>query len=179
MSCPIDSSTWITTIASAVSAVASWQMWQVSKNTLKLQESIESVNSPKVYIWFNGQIAPPPKIIYSLSFVNIGKTALPIRTLRILAQNGQATRCLFSDQTQDLSGKAILAKMQLHFNSGNQSKDTDIILSPNLVYQAFFEIESSQFKIEVMFYDNSFEFIEIDTSNLGGKYILTGKGKKP
>lgn len=54
--------------------------------------------------------------------------------------------------------------------------DTDIILLPNIIYQAFFEIQSGQFKIEAMYYDNKFEFVEIETSVLGGKYILTGRG---
>jgi len=61
--------------------------------------------------------------------------------------------------------------------SGMPQLDTDIILRPNTIYKAFFEIQSGQFKIETMYYDNLFEFVEVDTSVLGGKYVLTGKGK--
>lgn len=173
-----DLATWSTTIASAVSAIAAWRMWKVSESTLSLQASVEQSKEPKVHVWFNGQMSVTPKVISSLSIVNIGQTALPLRTLRLIGQNGQAMKFLFSDELHGAHPKKVNKEMVEQRLGGMPQVDTDIILHPNTIYQVFFEIESGQFKIEVMYYDNSFEFIEIDTSNLGGKYILTGQGRK-
>lgn len=178
MTCSIDWSAWVTATATVVSTGVGYFVWRVSKNLYDLQASAEKSKEPKVHIWFNGQISLTPKVISSLSIVNIGQTALPIRTLRLLGQNGQAMKFLFSDELHGAHPKKVNKEMVDQRLGGMPQVDTDIILHPNTIYQVFFEIESGQFKIEVMYYDNSFEFIEIDTSNLGGKYILTGQGRK-
>jgi hypothetical protein len=123
------------------------------------------------------RVSLTPKVSSSLSFVNIGQTALPIRSLRILGQDGQALRFLFSDELHGSHPKKIDKEVAVARLSGMPQLDTDIILLPNTIYKAFFEIQSGQFKIETMYYDNSFEFLEIDTSVIGGEYILTGKGR--
>lgn len=173
-----DLSTSVTAIASAVSAWAAYAMWRVSRSTLNLQASVEKAKEPKVHIWFNGQIMLTPKVVSSLSIVNIGQTALPIRTLRLVGPDGQAMRFLFSNELHGAHPKKINKEMVEQNLAGMPQVDADIILHPNTIYQVFFQIQSGQFKVEVMYYDNSFEFIEIDTSNLGGKYILTGQGRK-
>jgi hypothetical protein len=130
-----------------------------------------------VNVWYNGPTSLTPKVVSSLSFVNTGQTALPIRTLRILGQDRQAVKFFFSDELNGSHPKKIDREMASARIAGMPQKDTDIILLPNIIYQAFFEIQSSQFRVEAMYYDNKFEFVEIDISILGSKYILTGRGK--
>lgn len=178
MSCSIDWSAWVTAIATVVSTVVAYLMWRVSEKLYGLQASVEKTKEPKVHIWFNGQIMLTPKVVSSLSIVNIGQTALPIRNLRLIGPDSQAMKFLFSSDLHGAHPKKINKEMVEQNFAGMPQVDTDIILHPNAIYQVFFPIESGQFKIEVMYYDNRFEFVEIDTSNLGGKYILTGKGRK-
>lgn len=178
MSCSIDWSAWFTAIASVVSTGVAYFMWRVSQKLYSLQASVDAAKGPKVHIWFNGQMMLTPKVISSLSIVNIGQTALPLRTLRLIGQDGQPMKFLFSDELHGAHPKKVNKEMVEQNLGGRPQSDTDIILHPNTIYQVFFQIQSGQFKIEVMYYDNSFEFIEIDTSNLGGKYILTGQGRK-
>lgn len=177
MSGLIDWSAWVTAIATVVSSGVAYFMWRVSQKLYNLQKSVEAAKEPKVHIWFNGQMMLTPKVISSLSIVNVGQTALPIRTLRIIGQDGQAMKFLFSDELHGAHPKKVNREMVEQNLGGMPQVDTDIILHPNTIYQVFFQIQSGQFKVEVMYYDNSFEFIEIDTSNLGGKYILTGQGR--
>lgn len=178
MICSIDWSSWVTAIATAVSTGVAYFMWRVSHKLYDLQISVEKAKEPKVHIWYNGQLMITPKVISSLSIANIGQTALPIRTLRLIGLDGQAMKFLLSNELHGAHPKKINKELVEQSLAGMPQVDTDIILHPNTIYQIFFQIESGQFKIEVMYYDNSFEFIDIDTTNLGGKYILTGQGRK-
>ncbi len=175
---PVNWSAWVTAIASVVSALTAYALWKVSKATLSLQASIEAAKAPKVQIWYNGLQPLAPKVVSSLSFINSGKEALPVRRLRILGSDGQAIRFLLSDELHGSHPKKIDRTMTLERMSGVPQLDTDLILLPNRIYQAFFEFESGQFQVEAMYYDNSFEFIKIDSSILGGNYVLSGQGKK-
>jgi hypothetical protein len=170
-------STLIAALASVVSAFAAWRMWKVSESTHSLQASVERARKPLVNLWWNGLILQAPKQIGSMSVVNTGATALLIRTLRILGPNGQAISFLFSQREERKHPtEEILGNIDDLQNYAQVA--TDLVIQPNEIYRVLFPAYSSQFKIEAMYYDNTFEFIEIDTSNLGGKYILTGQGRK-
>lgn len=166
-------STWVTAIASVISAVTAWRMWKVSQNTLSLQASVENAKMPLVHIWYNRHNISNGKAIGTFTLVNIGGSPLPIRTLRVLfgpEKQGQAT---------EISGHTIIEdkKSRIGLRHSNQ-EITDLILQPNQLSFIEIVLQGSQCRFEVMYYDNSFEFIDIDTSNLGGKYILTSQGRK-
>jgi hypothetical protein len=168
-----DISTWVTAIASVISAVAAWRMWKVSQNTLRLQASVENARKPLVHIWYNSHSIADGKTIGTFTLVNIGGSPLPVRTLRVLfgpEKQGHAT---------ELSAHTIIEekKARIGLRHSNQAI-TDLILQPNQLSFVEIVLQGSQCRFEVMYYDNSFEFIEIETSNLGGKYILTGQGRK-
>lgn len=174
-----DLSTWITAIASAVSAWAAYAMWRVSRSLYHLQASVEEARKPLVHIWVNNVIfGSEQKETASVSLINIGRTPLPIRTLRLLGQDGQAMQFMLSDKFCGWSTAQLKNEITVFDFSAMSQTETDLVLLPNIIHQAFFQNRFSQIKVEVMYYDNSFEFIEIDTSNLGGKYILTGQGRK-
>lgn len=166
-------STWVTAIASVVSAWAAYAMWRVSKNTLNLQASVEASKKPLVHIWYNGTPRSDLGHIQTFTMVNIGGSALPIRTLRILygpEKTGQSTH---------ISAYTVEGKEKQPFGRQHiKNQMTDLILARNQLCFVEAECNNGQLRFEVMYYDNSFEFIEIDTSNLGGKYILTGQGRK-
>lgn len=170
-------STWVTAIASGISAFAAWRMWKVSESTHSLQATVESAKKPLVHVWYNGPQSLTPKVYGGMTLINIGKESLPVRRLRILGNDRQPLRFKLLDPTL-LKVKRYspedLEKYQPKFNQ----ETTDFVLAPTEIFQTSIEIESSQLTLEFMYYDNSFEFIEIDTSNLGGKYILTGQGRK-
>ena len=174
-----DLSTWVmlaativSAVATVVSAVAAWRMWKVSQSNLNLQVSVESAKKPLVHIWYNRHSIADGKTIGTFTLVNIGGSPLPIRTLRVLfgpEKQGQAT---------ELTAHTIIEdkKARIGLRHSNQ-EITDLILQPNQLSFVEIVLQGSQLRFEVMYYDNSFEFIEIDTSNLGGKYILTGHGR--
>ena len=166
-------STLVVAIASAMSAFAAWRMWKVSQSTLNLQASVEKSKMPLVHIWYNRHSIADGKTIGTFTLVNIGGSSLPIRTMRVLfgpEKQGQAT---------ELSAHTIIddKKARIGLRHSNQ-EITDLILQPNELSFVEIVLQGNQCRFEVMYYDNSFEFIEIDTSNLGGKYILTGQGRK-
>lgn len=168
-----DISAWVTAIASVISAVAAWRMWRVSQNTHSLQASVENAKKPIVHIWYNRHSIADGKTIGTFTLVNIGGSPLPIRTLRVLfgpEKQGQAT---------EISAHTIIEdkKVRIGLRHSNQ-EITDLILQPNQLSFVEIVLQGSQCRFEAMYYDNSFEFIEIDTANLGGKYILTGQGRK-
>ncbi len=169
-------SDWVAGAASAASAWATVQMYRVSQNTLKLQAAIEASKEPKVHIWFNGQVELTPKVLSSLSIINIGQNSLPIRSLRLITVPGQPMEFQFSRKTDcNESSKSRSGLLGLSILKMSQVA-SDVILQPHTVYEVIFNIESGQFKCEVTYYDGSQELIDINTSNQGGKYILTGLG---
>ena len=103
------------------------------------------------------------------------KEALPVRRLRILGNGGQPLGFTLFDPTLLNTKRSLLddpAKYQPKF----EQEATDLVLNPTQIIQSSIEIDSSRLTLEFMYYDNSTELIEINTSNLGGKYILTGQG---
>jgi hypothetical protein len=160
-----DLSIWVTAIASAISAWAACAMWKVSRNLYDLQSSVESSREPKIHFWCNNN--------KHLTLLNVGKEPLAIRTLRVLtglrSPIQQSIQFKFEEMKKDDLG---------YITNNNSELPQDIILNPNQLHQIVLQDEMNQFTIEVMYYDNTFEFLEIDTSILGGKYILTGKGRK-
>ncbi len=173
MSCSIDWSAWVTAIATVVSTGVAYFVWRVSQKLYDLQTSVEKAKRPLVHIWYNRHSIADGKTIGTFTLVNIGGSPLPIRTLRVLfgpEKQGQAT---------ELSAHRIVEdkKARIGLRHSNQ-EITDLILQPNQLSFVEIVLQGNQCRFEVMYYDNSFEFIEIDTSNLGGKYILTGQGRK-
>lgn len=170
----MDWSSWVSALSALASAVTAFALWRVAKATLSLQKSVEASKAPLVYIWFSGPIGLTSRS--SLTFVNVGQTALPLRTLRIIGQDGQAVRLLlYQGDSTTLSLDAI---RDMRVSNAPQVQ-TDVIFEPNVVYRTFSELQFIQLEVEVMYYDNSFEKVPMDLSNLGGKYILTGKGVMP
>jgi hypothetical protein len=160
-----DISTWVTAIATAISAWAAYAMWKVSKSLYDLQSSVESSKEPKIHFWCNSN--------KHFTLLNLGKEPLAIRTLRVLTGLRSPT------QQNVLFKFEQMKKDDQGYITGNSNEfPKDIILNPNKLYQIMLQDEMPQLTIEAMYYDNSFEFLEIDTSILGGKYILTGKGRK-
>lgn len=174
-SCLTIVATTVSAIATIISALAAWRMWKVSKSTLDLQASVENAKKPLIHIWFNGEEIQAPVKVFSLSLVNLGQTSMPIRKIRVLNSSG-VTQFQFLEKN---SKQKYVEKYQAIMKnlSSYQNEVVDLILLPSIIYQLMVRVQG-QFKIEAMYYDNSFEFIEIDTSYLGGKYILTGQGRK-
>ncbi|WP_413288384.1 hypothetical protein [Bdellovibrio sp. HCB337] len=168
-----DLSTWVTALASAVLAWAAYSMWRVSRNTLKLQSSVEKAKKPFCNIWYNGTPQSDLGHIQNFTVGNIGMSALTIRTLRILFGSEKIGRSThIAAYTVDGKEKKLI---------GRQSKKklvADLIITSKQLCFIEAECSSGRLHFEVMYYDNSFEFIEIDTSNLGGKYILMDRGGK-
>lgn len=169
-----DLATWIIVIATCVSSWAAWAMWKVSKHTLELQHTIEESKTPLVQIWFDNSYQSFEGIVGQLTFINLGKEALPIRTLSFLYGNPEnRIQSAFSENL--INSTFVTNKMNY-----SDSQD-DLILKNNKIIKLTLLSNNAwpnKFKIRAMYYDNTFEFVEIDTSNLGGKYILTGQGKK-
>lgn len=173
--CTMLVATVVSAIATVVSALAAWRMWNVSKDTLSLQASVEEAKKPLVHIWYNRHNIADGKTIGAFTLVNIGGSPLPIRTLRILfgpEKQGQATEIAAYTVVEE---KKVPIGIRIW---SSRQEITDLILPPNQLSFVEVVLQGNQCRFEVMYYDNSFEFIEIDTSNLGGKYILTGQGRK-
>jgi len=167
-------STWVTVIATCISAWAAWAMWKVSKRTLVLQHSIEDSKKPLAHIWYNTQGNIDGQKAHSFTFLNIGSSPLPIRSLKAIFSDGTHGRVnAFVVKPE----KDIGVKVGRRFDI-NQQEISDLILIPNELYFIEVVLTHGQFNFKIMYYDNTFENINIDTSNLGGKYILIGHGKK-
>lgn len=169
-----DVSIWITSIASVASALAAWRMWKVSQSTLSLQETIEKEKQPLISIWINSSTTEELKF----TMINLGKAALPIRSLSItgvISGNRQYKSFICREKNEQPIPPYGMVRTP-HFI--HKQSHIDLIIEMNQIWYLEVKVVHEP-RIEVMYYDNSFEFIEIDTSNLGGKYILTGKGKKP
>lgn len=167
MSCSIDWSAWITAIATVVSTGVGYFVWLVSQNLYDLQKSVEEAKNPKVHFWCNGT--------NSINVINIGKESMPIRRLRFLDGYRSTTQKHIHFNFRSLNTES--SDSEKNIPSAKHSELTNVIFSPNDIHEAWFDYGYGQLTVEVMYYDNSFEFIEIDTSNLGGKYILTGQGR--
>lgn len=170
-------STLVAALASAVSAFAAWRMWKVSENTHSLQASVENTKKPLVHVWYNGTQSLTPKVFGGMTLINIGKESLPVRKFRILGNSRQPLGFKLFDPTL-LKVKRYSPEDLDTYQPKFEQEATDFVLAPTEIFQTSVEIDSSQLTLEFMYYDNTFEFLEIDTSNLGGKYILTGQGRK-
>ena len=154
----------ISAIAGIASSVAAIFMWIISKKLYNLQKSIEDSKKTLVHIWSNSN--------KNLTLINLGKQSLPIRTLRLL----EGKR---SSYNRNIDFTLIKAREENDQEPKLFLSNRDILLIHEKIYNLNLKQEQLQMTFEVMYYDNSFEFVEIDTSNLGGKYILTGIGTKP
>lgn len=168
MSCSIDWSAWVTAIATVVSAGVAFFMWRVSQSLYDLQKSVEEAKNAKVHFWCNGTT--------SINVINIGKEPLPIRRLRFLEGYRAPTQKHIQFNFRSLNSESNDSEKNIA--SARHSELTNLIFNTNDIHEAWFDFGYGQLTVEVMYYDNSFEFIEIDTSSLGGKYILTGQGRK-
>lgn len=162
-------------IASVTSGVAAVATGYVSWRIFQLQKTVEDAKKPLVHIWYNGTKKLLPKLSAELSFANLGSTALLVRKIRLLGNDGQAMpiALIRAEQLPQHRDRSYTQTSPKH-----EQEIVNVVFGPSEIAGLSFEIEAGQMKVEVMYYDNSFEFVEIDTSNLGGKYTLTGKGKK-
>jgi hypothetical protein len=169
----------ITTLSTVVSAGAAIASWKVAQSLLRLQNAVEAdrklQENPLVQIWFDNSGQTFEGSQGELSIINLGGRSLAIRTLDVI-HGGPANekRLLMfikvkaSGVSFDLDGSKFTDKIR------------DLVLKSDLVHEILLKSPEgfpSQFKIRVMYYDNSFETVDVDTANLGGKYVLTGKGK--
>lgn len=162
--------------AAIISAFAAFATWRVSKRLYGLQNSIEEAKRPLVHIWYDGTKELTPKVTATLTFVNLGSTPLLLRTLRLIAANGQASQiALLPIESKSDKRDRSYTSTSLKYTQ----ELTDLIFNPSVAQHISLQIESSQFKVEAMYYDNSFEFVPIDNSRLGGNYILSGKRAGP
>jgi len=142
---------------------------------LDLEERIENAKKPLVHIWYNRHNIADGKTIGAFTLVNIGGSPLAIRTLRILFGPEKQS------QASEIAAYTVAEEKKVPIGIriwSSRQEITDLILPPNQLSFVEVVLQGNQCRFEVMYYDNSFEFIEIDTSNLGGKYILTGQGRK-
>ncbi len=161
---------WISSIGTLISLYIAFIVF-------KLERRHKDDDLPKTHIWFNGPLIVSPKEISSLSVVNIGKTSMPIRRLRIIGSNKNVVKFKFIEKSKHINFTAQYNEIMDGLKTFSEV-ETDIMLHPNVIYEILFGIYADQFIIEAMYYDNTFEFIEIDTSILGGKYILSNNRRK-
>lgn len=164
MICSIDWSSWVTAISTVVSTGVGYFVWRISQKLYDLQKSVEESKNPKVHFWCNGT--------NSINIINIGKESLPIRRLRFLEGYRSASQKHIQFNFKSLK----IESSDSEKNITSASELPNLIINLNDIYEAWFDLGYGQLTVEIMYYDNSFEFIEIDTSKLGGEYILTGKG---
>lgn len=156
-----DLSTWVTAIASTVSAWAACAMWKVSRNTLNLQASVESAKEPKVYAWF--------KDSKFLTLTNLGKETLPIRELKVLKDPSEKGH---------LEIFFALAKLNLHGDTHIEENYYAVMgtkmIEPNTPVLLVLKEEFPVVNLQARYFDGTTETIEIKS---GSKSILKGKGK--
>lgn len=166
---------WLSIIASATAGLAALATGYVSWRIYQLQKTVEDGKMPLVHIWHNGTKKLLPKLSAEMSFANLGATPLLARRLRLLGNDGQAMpiALIYPERPPQLRDRSYTQS-----SPKCESEAVDVVFEHGKVQGVSYESEVSQLRVEVMYYDNSFEFIDVDTSNLGGKYTLTGKGKK-
>ena len=195
MSCDIDWPSWITAISAAVTTFVVFGSWRISKRLLSLQAGqlkiqdtqaqiqAEQLNieqkaaegaSPLIHIWYNRHQLSGNSMIGVFTLLNTGGSPLAIRTLRILSGS------VNQGQALEIAAHAVKDEKSVAVGRTSSKQElVDLVIVPNELTKVEMRLEASQVRFEVMYYDNSFEFVEIDTSILGGKYRLTGRGKKP
>lgn len=159
----MDIQSWISAVATGVSAIAAVFTWKVSRNLYHLQKSIEDSKKATLHFWCNSND--------NLTLLNVGKEAMPIRTLRVL--EGYRSQTQRHVEITILKTAAVLNQMGTNCDS-LLNGDTDLIFEPSVLYKIQLKQGQGQLTVEIMLYDGSFHFIEIDTSYLGGKYIFSG-----
>lgn len=150
---------WLSGIGAIASTYIALKVYWLDKKS-------KEENEPKVHVWCNRNNL--------FSLVNLGKESLPIRELQILegyrTSKGQNI-IPFTFNRLDKDGSGQLSDEYFY-------KATNCIIEANHPYTILLEREVNQLTIQAMYYDNTFEWLNIDTSILGGGYILTGKGRK-
>lgn len=158
---------WLSAVGGLVSAIIAFKLFALEKK-LKEQES------PKVSIWYDSTLQTLDDLHGELTLINLGKDSLPIKGLDLLYGNPESRiKSWLLDKDQVINLPSVSDDSFL-------DRQSDLILKSHEVFRLILKSKDwpSQFKIRAMYYDGSFEFLDIDTSVLGGKYILTGKGKK-
>ncbi|MFZ4715525.1 MAG: hypothetical protein ACOYL6_17510 [Bacteriovoracaceae bacterium] len=158
-------------LISAIGALISGYM---GYKVYDLDKRVSNENLPRVSIWFDNSCQDFDGILGELTFINLGKEALPIRTLALLHGNPEKriSSCFKEKRLNESSFKNSynFLDSQNDYIFVNNKIEKLVLYSPG--------VSPSQFIIRAMYFDNTFEIINIDTSNLGGKYFLTGKGIK-
>lgn len=158
---------WLSAIGALISGYIAYKVFL-------LDEKVSEGAKPRVSIWFDNSYQTFDGILGELTFINLGKESLPIRTLTFLYGNPE-------NRIHSALSDSLLNSTQINNSANFSNSKNDLIFKNNQIIKYTLLSESdwpNQFSIRAMYYDNTFEFIQIDTSNLGGKYILTGKGKK-
>jgi hypothetical protein len=174
MSTQIDWANWIIAAATVFTAVAAIMSYLVADRMRKLQEAAEVAKSPLAHIWYNQHFLDSGAMRGDFTVINTGGSPLAIRTLHIKTGSGSSLKSL------EISGQMISKGQALEIDNSRAKQElVDIVIAPHEILKLRMKLEARQVEIVAMYYDNSFEFVPIDTMILGGKYRLTGKGKLP
>lgn len=136
---------------------AAWVGWRL----YQLQKSLEDAKKPKVTVWFN----PTANGLGLFSFVNLGQASLLVHKLDVIAGAN-----IHAIEVVDMqSGVPVSHNSESPFVR-------DIVFLPNqpFILMAYSgPNKPSQFQVRLMYYDNRFEFLDIDTGKYG-PYLLKG-----
>lgn len=158
---------WVSAIGALISGYIAYKVFLLDK---KVSEGAK----PRVSIWFDNSHQTFDGILGELTFINLGKEGLPVRALTFLYGNPES-------RIHSALSESLLNSTQINNTSNYSDSQNDLIFENNQIIKYTLLSERdwpTQFSVRAMYYDNTFEFIQIDTANLGGKYILIGKGKK-
>ncbi len=195
MSCSIDWPSWITAAATVATAFIYFRLNKlqrgqlsilseqktVQKQQLDLVASVENQKLPFCHIWYNGTGAISKDLNQSVkatfSLINTGGSPFVARTVRLL----EGKRSAAGNKSLNIEAALIQANWldSVIPNKTQPQVLTDLIVPPCELVRIEFVPAATQYCFEFMYHDGSFEFIDIDTMNLGGKYTVTGKGVKP
>lgn len=158
---------WVSAFGAIVSGYIAYKIYLLDK---KFSEE----GKPLVSIWFDNTYQTFDGILGELTLINLGKESLPIRTLVFLYGNPES-------RIHSATSESLLNSTQMNNFANYSESQNDLMLEGNKITKFILLSKSdwpTQFTVRAMYYDNTFEFIQVDTSNLGGEYILKGKGKK-
>lgn len=156
---------WISAVGALISGYIAYKVYILDKK-------VSEASKPRVSIWHSVDFQDFDGILGVLTFINLGKESLPTREIAFVYDSPE--KRIDSILVENISSTPSLGVIY-------ESSQSDLIFETNKPVKVLLRSQKdwpTQFKIRVMYYDGSFEFIDIDTSNLGGKYVLTGKGKR-
>ena len=158
---------WVSALGAVISGYIAFKVYHLDKR-------VSDEGKARVSVWFDNSLETFDGVLGELTFINLGKESLPVRKITFLFGNPE--KRVNSIITNDIQG-SVQNFGSIHYSDSQEN----LIFEHNKIVKLLLSSKDewpTQFKIRAMYYDNTFEFINVDTSNLGGKYFLTGKGRK-